>query len=97
MVCEKCTSKLRQLPSAKKLPNSKRPPTASSSSISRPLQSKDKFKPNSKETFRKCNICKKPTHREGAYYCQDCSYQKGICALCGRKIANTSSYRQSNT
>uniref|UniRef100_A0A0K0E7G7 Cysteine-rich PDZ-binding protein n=2 Tax=Strongyloides stercoralis TaxID=6248 RepID=A0A0K0E7G7_STRER len=94
MVCEKCTSKLRQLPSAKKLQNSQKPST---SIINRPLLSKDKFKPNNKDSFKKCKICKKPTHREGAYYCQDCSYQKGICALCGRKIANTSSYRQSST
>ncbi|CEF64811.1 Cysteine-rich PDZ-binding protein [Strongyloides ratti] len=96
MVCEKCTSKLRQLPSAKKLPNSRKPSSLTTIG-SRPLLPKDKFKPNNKESFKKCKICKKPTHREGAYYCQDCSYQKGICALCGMKIANTSSYKQSNT
>uniref|UniRef100_A0A0N4Z9F3 Cysteine-rich PDZ-binding protein n=1 Tax=Parastrongyloides trichosuri TaxID=131310 RepID=A0A0N4Z9F3_PARTI len=87
MVCENCISKLRQLPSSRR----------KLKITDKPLQQNDKFKKTSADKFKKCKICKKVTHREGAYYCQDCSYQKGICALCGRKISNTTSYRQSAT
>lgn len=26
-----------------------------------------------------------------------CAYKKGICAMCGKKIINTTNYRQSST
>lgn len=47
--------------------------------------------------MRKCRICQSKIHLEGAYYCQGCSYKKGICGMCGKKIISTKSYRQSAT
>lgn len=47
--------------------------------------------------MRKCRICQSKIHVEGAYYCQGCAYKKGICAMCGKKIISTKSYRQSAT
>mmetsp|Transcript_15405 Transcript_15405/g.19600 ORF Transcript_15405/g.19600 Transcript_15405/m.19600 type:complete len:117 (-) Transcript_15405:431-781(-) len=44
---------------------------------------------------RKCKICNGSISLQGAYYCRDCSYKKGICAMCGKKVLDTSSYRQS--
>jgi len=41
-----------------------------------------------------CKICKKKTPT-GHHYCQECSYKKGICSMCGRKILDVSCYLQS--
>ncbi|KAL3108542.1 hypothetical protein niasHT_015464 [Heterodera trifolii] len=91
MVCEKCTKKLSKLATvhveksdqtAKRVTNE-----------NKLLSSKQKFKPASEE-FKKCRICNKMTHHISAYYCQDCSYQKGICPMCGRKQIETAKYRQ---
>ncbi|KAI8099448.1 PDZ-binding protein [Halteromyces radiatus] len=43
----------------------------------------------------KCKLCKSKVHQEKAHYCQACSYKKGICAICGKQILDTSSYKQS--
>jgi cysteine-rich PDZ-binding protein len=47
--------------------------------------------------MRKCRICQSKIHQEKAYYCTGCAYKKGICAMCGKKILSTKSYRQSAT
>ena len=28
-------------------------------------------------------------------YCQKCAYHKGLCAMCGKQILDTSKYKQS--
>ncbi|RCN44522.1 hypothetical protein ANCCAN_09513 [Ancylostoma caninum] len=43
----------------------------------------------------KCKICKCAVHQVGSHYCQTCAYQKGICAMCGKRILNTTGLRQS--
>lgn len=50
-----------------------------------------------KSVIRKCRICTQKLHQQGSYYCQACAYKKGICAMCGKKILETKSYRQSST
>lgn len=45
--------------------------------------------------FRDCRICKVKCHMAGYYYCQQCSFKKGICSMCGIKIANTKDHNQS--
>merc|ERR1712137_777828 len=52
---------------------------------------KDDFNPYA----RKCKICTGGISLQGAYYCQDCAYSKGICSMCGKKVLDTSSYKQS--
>ena len=44
----------------------------------------------------KCRICKSANVQKGYYYCQKCAYSKGICAMCGKKILDTSMYKQKN-
>lgn len=44
--------------------------------------------------FRDCRICKVKCHQAGYYYCQQCSFKKGICSMCGIKIANTKDHNQ---
>ncbi|KAL6779555.1 hypothetical protein ACKKBG_A12745 [Auxenochlorella protothecoides x Auxenochlorella symbiontica] len=43
----------------------------------------------------KCTLCKNNL-QAGYTYCQGCAYRDGLCAMCGKKILDTSSYRQSN-
>lgn len=47
--------------------------------------------------FGACRICKQKVHEQGRHYCQSCAYKKGICAMCGVRILNTKSYKQSAT
>ena len=43
----------------------------------------------------KCKICKQNVPQTELMYCQGCAYQKGMCAMCGKQILDTSSYKQS--
>uniref|UniRef100_A0A8R1DEW9 Cysteine-rich PDZ-binding protein n=1 Tax=Caenorhabditis japonica TaxID=281687 RepID=A0A8R1DEW9_CAEJA len=45
----------------------------------------------------RCKLCKQLIHQPGSHYCSTCAYQKGICAMCGKKIINTKGLRQSTT
>ena len=47
-------------------------------------------------TGTKCKICKMGKTQQGHHYCQKCAYSKGICAMCGVKIIDTSVYKQKN-
>mmetsp|Transcript_20613 Transcript_20613/g.29831 ORF Transcript_20613/g.29831 Transcript_20613/m.29831 type:complete len:98 (+) Transcript_20613:39-332(+) len=44
---------------------------------------------------RRCRICKSKVSQD-AHYCQECAYKKGICAMCGRRIASTKEYKMSS-
>ncbi|WFD03421.1 hypothetical protein MOBT1_002110 [Malassezia obtusa] len=44
----------------------------------------------------KCKICKQRVTQERATYCQSCAYKKGLCAICGKQILDTSRYKQSS-
>ncbi|CAO3658978.1 hypothetical protein G6F70_000761 [Rhizopus microsporus] len=44
----------------------------------------------------KCRLCKNRVHQTKANYCQDCAYKKGICAICGKQVLDTTNYRQSS-
>jgi len=48
-------------------------------------------------SFGACRICKQKVHEPGRHYCQSCAYKKGICAMCGVRILNIKSYKQSAT
>ena len=42
----------------------------------------------------KCRICKVKQVQLGHYYCLGCSYKKGICSMCGKRILDTRMYKQ---
>ncbi|GBG87221.1 hypothetical protein CBR_g45280 [Chara braunii] len=54
------------------------------------LSKKHRWQPYS----TKCKICKQQLHQDAAY-CQTCAYKKGICAMCGKQVLDTSMYKQS--
>ncbi|KAL4400687.1 microtubule binding protein [Malassezia pachydermatis] len=43
-----------------------------------------------------CKLCKQRVTQEKAQYCQACAYKKGLCAICGKQILDTSRYKQSS-
>ena len=45
------------------------------------------------KTSRKCKECGQPCHQEQATLCHVCAYSKGVCAICGIQILDTSSYK----
>lgn len=61
-----------------------------------PLFSFLKHTHTQKQKTGKCRLCKAVCHQPTYYYCQMCAYQKGICAMCGKKILNTTNYAQTN-
>lgn len=54
---------------------------------------KGRYNPYSK-AFRKCRICGQSVHQPEAHYCQSCAFKKGICAMCGVRLVNTTNYNQ---
>ncbi|KAI8900377.1 PDZ-binding protein [Globomyces pollinis-pini] len=54
-------------------------------------KNKNKFAPYEKP----CRLCKKKLHQKGMNYCQNCSYKKGICSMCGISILDVTKYKQS--
>lgn len=44
---------------------------------------------------KNCKSCKGKLFGDGIY-CQECSYKQGICSMCGVKILDTKSYKQSS-
>lgn len=42
---------------------------------------------------RRCKLCKEKIAQ--GVYCQACAYKRGLCSMCGKKMLDTSSYRQS--
>ena len=54
---------------------------------------KGRYNPYSK-AFRKCRICGQSVHQPEAHYCQACAFKKGICAMCGVRLVNTTNYNQ---
>ncbi|VDN50797.1 unnamed protein product [Dracunculus medinensis] len=48
------------------------------------------------QEFRKCRICKTKVHQIGSHYCQQCAYQKAICAMCGKKMGDTKKLKMSS-
>ncbi|KAI6182622.1 Cysteine-rich PDZ-binding protein [Aphelenchoides bicaudatus] len=95
MVCEKCIGKLTKLATVKKASTSTPGSSKAVTNENKLLTAKSRFKREKEKQFRKCRICQRPCHHVEAYYCQDCSYQKGICPMCGRKVLETSEYKQS--
>ncbi|WFD19661.1 hypothetical protein MCAP1_001897 [Malassezia caprae] len=43
-----------------------------------------------------CKLCKRRVTQERATFCQGCAYKKGLCAICGKQILDTTRYKQSS-
>ncbi|KAL6041321.1 Cysteine-rich PDZ-binding protein [Balamuthia mandrillaris] len=93
MVCKKCEKKLKQNvicpdPWKEGSRNATKDRKVNENKI---LTTKRRFNPYQKQ----CRICKTTVPQEGCNYCQPCAYKKGVCAMCGKQILDTTMYKQS--
>ncbi|KHN78785.1 Cysteine-rich PDZ-binding protein [Toxocara canis] len=100
MVCDACTAKLGKIatidPYRTKSRNEGAGPIKKGGNENKLLSTKkDRFQPYVQE-FRRCRICKTKVHQVGSHYCQQCAYQKAICAMCGKKMADTKKLKMSS-
>ncbi|KAL1409944.1 hypothetical protein Q8F55_003943 [Vanrija albida] len=58
----------------------------------KPGQSRSKTNPYG----NKCIDCKQQVHQNNATRCQKCAYKKGLCAICGNIVLDTSRYKQTS-
>ncbi|GAA6007294.1 cysteine-rich PDZ-binding protein [Rhodotorula paludigena] len=47
-------------------------------------------------TVGRCETCRSVVARPGAKFCQGCAYKKGLCAMCGKQILDTTGYKMSS-
>eukprot|EP00884_Botryococcus_braunii_P022043 jgi/Botrbrau1/8522/Bobra.0029s0026.1 len=92
MVCTTCENKLSKVACPDKWKDGSRNTNETRKIGQNKLLSKSRFNPYAKQA--KCQTCKATLHQE-AQYCQSCAYVKGICAMCGKQILDTSNYKQS--
>lgn len=82
MVCEKCETKLKRVVTADVWKHQGRTSDKAGTSAGRKINENkalsSRHDPLQANKFRKCRICQSKIHQEG-YYCQNCSYKKGIC------------------
>ncbi|KAI9272450.1 PDZ-binding protein [Sporodiniella umbellata] len=97
MVCKKCEKKLTGLAAPDKWKEGSNNAKAGSSGRKinqNKLLSKSAKAGRFNPLESKCKLCKNRVHQDKAHYCQDCSYKKGICAMCGKQVLDTSKYTQ---
>ncbi|CUT98969.1 Cysteine rich PDZ binding protein [Echinococcus multilocularis] len=97
MVCEKCEKKLVKIATPDPWKAGSR-----AAAVKGPRRlnenklltaKKGRYNPYSK-AFRKCRICGQSVHQPEAHYCQSCAFKKGICAMCGVRLVDTTNYNQ---
>eukprot|EP00271_Cylindrocystis_brebissonii_P004821 TRINITY_DN16745_c0_g1_i1.p1 TRINITY_DN16745_c0_g1~~TRINITY_DN16745_c0_g1_i1.p1 ORF type:complete len:100 (-),score=16.31 TRINITY_DN16745_c0_g1_i1:476-775(-) len=97
MVCDKCEKKLTKVIVPDKWKAGASNTTEAGGrklNENKLLSSKKRFSPYAAGAAKKCIICKQQLHQD-AKYCQSCSYKKGVCAMCGKQVLDTSMYKQS--
>ncbi|GAQ80898.1 hypothetical protein KFL_000650310 [Klebsormidium nitens] len=95
MVCAKCEKKLSKVVVPDKWKEGANNTTEGGGrkiGENKLLSRKNRFQPYG--TSAKCTVCKSTLHQEGKY-CHACAYKKGICAMCGRQVLDTTAYKQS--
>ncbi|ORY96278.1 cysteine-rich PDZ-binding protein-like protein [Syncephalastrum racemosum] len=97
MVCKKCEKKLTGVAAPDKWKEGSK--NTKVGSEGRKLNQNKLLSKSAKIRFNpyesKCKICKQKVHQQQAHYCQQCAYKRGICAMCGKQVLDTTSYKQS--
>jgi len=97
MVCAKCEKKLTKVACPEKWKEGSSNTVAGGGrklNENKLLDKSKRYAPYAKGTAAKCKLCKSALHQEGLY-CHNCAYSKGLCAMCGKQILDTKSYKQS--
>ncbi|VDP96440.1 unnamed protein product [Echinostoma caproni] len=92
MVCEKCEKKLGKVITPDPWKAGARNTVSSGG---RKLNENKLLTAPYTKSFRKCRICAQSVHQPGSHYCHSCAFKKGICAMCGVRLVNTTNYQQS--
>ncbi|KAL5700847.1 hypothetical protein ACHQM5_026250 [Ranunculus cassubicifolius] len=99
MVCEKCEKKLTKVIVPDKWKEGASNTTEGGGrkiNENKLLSKKRRWSPyGTAAATTKCIICKQQVH-QNSKYCHTCAYTKGVCAMCGKQVIDTSSYKQSN-
>mmetsp|Transcript_23841 Transcript_23841/g.32783 ORF Transcript_23841/g.32783 Transcript_23841/m.32783 type:complete len:99 (+) Transcript_23841:309-605(+) len=97
MVCQKCEKKLSTLacPDKWKTGSSSGPPPRDTKGSNKSL-GKKKASARYNPYAIGCKVCKCPIHTGQGMYCHACAYKKGVCAICGVQVLDTSFYKQSS-
>eukprot|EP00270_Netrium_digitus_P014402 TRINITY_DN4885_c0_g1_i1.p2 TRINITY_DN4885_c0_g1~~TRINITY_DN4885_c0_g1_i1.p2 ORF type:complete len:101 (-),score=30.49 TRINITY_DN4885_c0_g1_i1:187-489(-) len=98
MVCDKCEKKLTKVIVPDKWKEGASNTTESGGrklNENKLLSKKKRWAPYmASASALKCLICRQQVHQE-AKYCHSCAYKKGVCAMCGKQVLDTSMYKQS--
>jgi len=95
MVCEKCEKKLATLVTPEVWKEGGRETKFGGRKASNTTLSKQSVR-SGNPYANKCKLCNSKINGVG-HYCHGCAYKKGICSMCGRKILDTSMYKQTTT
>eukprot|EP00742_Colponemidia_sp_Colp-10_P006646 GILJ01007125.1.p1 GENE.GILJ01007125.1~~GILJ01007125.1.p1 ORF type:complete len:116 (-),score=4.91 GILJ01007125.1:124-432(-) len=101
MVCTKCEKKLAKLVVPDKWKDGARNTTGGRDEGRKVggnmlLAKKQRYQPYAVSVESRCKKCSAKLHQQGSSYCQTCAYKKGVCAMCGVKVLDTSMYKQSS-
>ncbi|CAD6184478.1 unnamed protein product [Caenorhabditis auriculariae] len=98
MVCTECEKKLTKIVGVDPYRNKTHNKPPPSGAIKKFVTEKNRLIGSDKKAkivAAKCKLCKCLVHQVGSHYCSTCAYQKGICAMCGKRIYSTKGLRQS--
>ena len=92
MVCDDCTARLSVLSA----PDPWKSGSTSASAVRRVDENKALRKGIRSNPYgNSCKVCKLRVQQNFATYCTQCAYAKGICAICGKQVLDTSMYKMS--
>ncbi|KAI0738509.1 PDZ-binding protein [Daedaleopsis nitida] len=98
MVCKKCEAKTSKLAAPDPFKSTSQAIKEGSRKVgenkllSRPGSSKNRFQPYQ----GKCKDCKSTVTQNKAKYCHGCAYKRGVCAICGKQVLDTTGYVMSS-
>eukprot|EP00965_Chrysotila_dentata_P156726 5178248-Pleurochrysis_carterae.AAC.2 len=95
MVCEDCKSKLSVISAPDPWKDGSR--GSSSGSAARKINENKLLKKGIRANpyGNACKICKLKCQQNCAMYCTICAYAKGLCAICGKQVLDTTMYKMS--
>ncbi|GFZ48622.1 hypothetical protein JCM24511_06370 [Saitozyma sp. JCM 24511] len=103
MVCKKCEKKLSTVAAPDPFqPSSSTRKIGENKLLSQRARAAPYVKPGAAGTKKgsinpygnKCIDCKASVQQNNATRCQKCAYKKGLCAICGNIVLDTSRYKQ---
>ncbi|PIL24683.1 hypothetical protein GSI_12567 [Ganoderma sinense ZZ0214-1] len=102
MVCKKCEAKTSKLAAPDPFKSTSQAIKEGSRKVgenkllTRPGSSKNRFQYIPQPYQGKCKDCKSTVTQNKAKYCHGCAYKRGVCAICGKQVLDTTGYSMSS-